>query len=123
MVDTHLSYEYVSEYVTVVTFGGAVDVCSAAKVRNLLVDLVSHGRVFLVLDLSAVDHVDSTGTGVFVGGMKRVRAHNGLIALVVTEENVPNWLRLTGLTRVFPIFYTVDPAVEFLGREVPGAHG
>ncbi|UUU44400.1 STAS domain-containing protein [Streptomyces sp. NBC_00162] len=121
-MDLKVSYEHVSEFVTVVTLEGELDVYEAPKLRNPLVDLVNHGRVFLVLDLSAVDFVDSTGFGVLVGGLKRVRAHNGGMALVVTQERVANGFRIQGLTKVFPIFDTVDPAVEHLGRTVPGVH-
>ncbi|MCX4546867.1 anti-sigma factor antagonist [Streptomyces sp. NBC_01565] len=122
-MDLQLSYEHVSDFVTVVTVDGAVDVCSAAKVRNLLVDLVSHGRVFLVLDLSMLDWADSTGFGVVVGGLRGVRRYGGGMALVVTHERIAKLFQIQGLTRVFPIFDLVDPAVESLSREVPGLNG
>jgi anti-sigma B factor antagonist len=121
-VDLKVSYEHVSEYVTVVTLAGELDVYTAPALRQPLVDLIHHGRVFLVLDLSAVDYVDSTGFGVVVGGLKRVRAHDGRMALVVTQERLAKVFRITGLIRVFHIFGTVDTAVEFLGREVRGAY-
>ncbi|MGQ4388890.1 anti-sigma factor antagonist [Streptomyces sp. SAS_270] len=117
-----LSYEHVSEYVTVVTLAGELDVYEAPALRQLLVDLLNHARWFLVLDMSAVDYMDSTGNGVVVGGLKRVRAHDGMMALVVPHERILKIYRITGLSKVFPIFDTVDRAVEFLGREL-GAHG
>ncbi|MFZ3495945.1 STAS domain-containing protein [Streptomyces sp. 5.8] len=116
------SYEHVSEYITVVTLVGLLTVYTAPALRKLLVDLIYHGRVFLVLDLSAVDFLDSTGFGVLIGGLKRVRAHDGGMALVVPHDRLAKVFRITGLTKAFPIFDMVDPAVEFLGREVPGVH-
>ncbi|WUO26735.1 STAS domain-containing protein [Streptomyces sp. NBC_00287] len=99
-----------------------LDVSTAGAMRKMLVDLVKQGRFFLVVDLTGVDHVDSTGVGVFIGVLKRIRAHDGALALVLTSDGVLRYFRWAGLTKVFPIFGTVDTAVEFLGREVPNAH-
>ncbi|WSQ15885.1 STAS domain-containing protein [Streptomyces sp. NBC_01231] len=115
-------YEHVSEYVTVVTLMGSVNVYTAPILRQLLVDLVDHGRMILVLDMTEICFFDSTGSGVLIGALKRVRAHDGGLALVVPSERIQKLFRINGLTQVFPIFDTVDRAVEFLGREL-GAHG
>nr|WP_234046515.1 STAS domain-containing protein [Streptomyces adelaidensis] len=102
--------------------GGEISVYTAPTLRELLVDLINQGRYFLVVDLTSVELLDSTGVGVLVGALKRLRAHDGTIALVVESERALKLFRITGLTKVFPIFATADPAVEFLGREVPTAH-
>lgn len=119
-VDLKMSYEHVSEHVTVVTLAGELDVYTAPALRQLLVDMMNHERWFLVLDLSAVTNIGSTGLGVVVGGLKRVRAHDGMMALVVPHEALANIFKRTGLSQVFPIFDTVAPAVEFLGRWMRG---
>nr|WP_314223694.1 STAS domain-containing protein [Streptomyces sp. DSM 40713] len=115
-------YEHVSEYVTVVTLMGSVNVYTAPLLRQLLLDLINHGRMFLVLDMTEISFFDSTGSGVLIGALKRIRAHDGALALVVPSERIQKFFRINGLTIVFPIFDTVDRAIEFLGREL-GAHG
>lgn len=120
--DLQASYEYVSECITVVTLVGLVHVYNAPVLRQLMVDLVNHGRVFLVVDMAEVEFFDSTGTGVLISTLRRVRDQDGGMALVVPSERIQKWFRITGLIKVFPIFDTVDPAVEFLGREL-GTHG
>lgn len=117
------AYEHVSEYITVVTLVGELSTYDAPPLRQLLVDLINHGRIFLVLDMTEVFAIDSTGQGVLAGALKRVRAQDGGIALVMPYGgSLTHVFRITGLTKVFPIFDTVDRAVEFLGREL-GAHG
>jgi len=96
---------------TVVTVGGEIDVYTAPKLREQLIDLVSGGKYHLVVDMEAVDFLDSTGLGVLVGGLKRVRAHEGSLRLVCTQERILKIFRITGLTKVFPIHASVDEAL------------
>jgi anti-sigma B factor antagonist len=96
---------------TVVAVGGEIDVYTAPKLREQLVDLVNAGRYHLVVDMEGVEFLDSTGLGVLVGGLKRVRAHDGSLRLVCTQERILKVFRITGLTKVFPIHDTVSEAL------------
>lgn len=96
---------------TIVEVGGEIDVYTAPKLREQLVDLVNAGKYHLVVDMEAVEFLDSTGLGVLVGGLKRVRAHDGSLHLVCTQERILKIFRITGLTKVFPIHNTVEEAV------------
>jgi anti-sigma B factor antagonist len=100
---------------TVVAVGGEIDVYTAPKLREQLVDLVNAGRYHLVVDMEGVEFLDSTGLGVLVGGLKRVRAHDGSLRLVCTQERILKIFRITGLTKVFPIHDTVDEALTAVG--------
>ncbi|MDQ3104624.1 MAG: STAS domain-containing protein [Actinomycetota bacterium] len=95
---------------TVVAVGGEIDVYTAPKLRETLVDLVNVGRFRLVVDLEAVDFLDSTGLGVLVGGLKRLRAHDGTLRVVCTQERLLKIFRITGLTKVFAIHDSVADA-------------
>jgi anti-sigma B factor antagonist len=96
---------------TVVQVGGEIDVYTAPKLREQLVDLVNAGQYHLVVDMESVEFLDSTGLGVLVGGLKRVRAHEGSLRLVCTQERILKIFRITGLTKVFPIHDSVEEAV------------
>ena len=65
----------------------------------------------LVVDLRDIEFLDSTGLGVLVGGLKRVRAHDGWIDLVCTQSRILRIFRITGLNKVFDIYDTVAEAV------------
>jgi anti-sigma B factor antagonist len=97
---------------TVVDVGGEIDVYTAPRLREQLVDLVADGKYHLIVDMERVDFLDSTGLGVLVGGLKRVRAHDGSLRLVCTQERILKIFRITGLTKVFPIHTSVDEAVN-----------
>jgi len=96
---------------TVVEVGGEIDVYTAPKLRETLVSLVDAGQYELVVDLERVEFLDSTGLGVLVGGLKRVRTHDGSLSLVCTQERLLKIFRITGLTKVFPIHDSVAAAL------------
>ena len=96
---------------TVVAVGGEIDVYSAPKLREKLISLVESGSYHLIIDMEAVEFLDSTGLGVLVGGLKRVRAHDGWIDLVCTQGRILRIFRITGLSRVFNIYDSVAEAI------------
>jgi anti-sigma B factor antagonist len=96
----------------VVAVGGEIDVYTAPKLRERLVELINSGHYHLVINLEGVDFLDSTGLGVLVGALKRVRSHQGSLRLVCTQERLLKIFRITGLAKVFPIYDTVDEAAQ-----------
>jgi anti-sigma B factor antagonist len=110
--------------IEVVDVEGEIDISSAPRLRELLIDLVSKNNDQIVVNLEKVGFLDSTGLGVLVGGLKRVRAHDGSLDLVCTREQILRLLRITGLTKVFGIYQTVDQAIAAKrGAQVRNASG
>jgi anti-sigma B factor antagonist len=96
----------------VVDVGGEIDVYTAPKLRERLVELINSGHYHLIVNLEGVDFLDSTGLGVLVGALKRVRAHEGSLLLVCTQERLLKIFRITGLAKVFPIYDSVETAAK-----------
>jgi anti-sigma B factor antagonist len=88
----------------VIGLSGEVDVYSAPKLRETIKDLVDEGKYNIVVDLEKVAFLDSTGLGVLVGGLKRVKHHNGELGIICGQEKILRIFRITGLTKVFPIY-------------------
>ena len=102
---------YDKDGIEVIDVQGEIDMYTAPRLRELLIDLVSTGSCQLVVNLDKVGFLDSTGLGVLVGGLRRVRAHDGSLDLVCTREPILKIFRVTGLTEVFGIYQTVDQAI------------
>ena len=79
---------YTKDSIEVIDVGGEIDIYTAPRLRELLIDLVSKDNYQLVVNMDKVEFVDSTGLGVLVGGLKRVRAHDGSLDLVCTQERI-----------------------------------
>lgn len=95
--------EKVGNYV-ILRLSGEVDVYTAPQLREQIISQVDKGEYDIVVDLEMVDFLDSTGLGVLVGGLKRVKPHNGSLSLICNQEKILRIFRITGLTKVFPIF-------------------
>jgi anti-sigma B factor antagonist len=95
----------------VLKVSGEVDIATAPKLREKLVELAGGGATRVVVDLDGVDFLDSTGLGVLIGGMKRLRGVDGDLSLVCTQARILKVFEITGLNRAFTIHDTVDAAV------------
>ena len=102
---------YNKDGIEVIDVAGTIDIHTAPRLRELLIDLVSTDNYQLIVNMDQVEFLDSTGLGVLVGGLKRVRAHDGSLDLVCTQERILKLFRITGLTKVFGIHETVDQAI------------
>ncbi len=96
---------------TVVAVGGEIDVYTAPRLRDTITELVAAGNYDILIDMEQVEFLDSTGLGVLVGGLKRLRSHDGDLTLVCTQHRILKVFEITGLTKVFAIHDSVDAAV------------
>jgi len=95
---------------TVVEVRGEVDVYTAATLRERLLAVIEGGATSVVVDLRRVDFLDSTGLGVLVGALKRLRLAGGQLALVCDSEKLLKVFRITALDRVFTLHDSVEAA-------------
>jgi anti-sigma B factor antagonist len=96
---------------TVLEIGGEIDVYTAPRLRERLIEMVGAGERQVVVDLGRVEFLDSTGLGVLVGAHRRLRAGDGSLSLVCPHERLLKIFRITGLDSVFEIHSSVDAAV------------
>jgi anti-sigma B factor antagonist len=101
-----------SDGTLVLDVAGEVDVYTSPKLRERLVGLVHDGATSIVVNLEEVEFIDSTGLGVLVGVLKRIRGRGGSLSLVCQQEGLLRVFAITGLEKVFAIYATVDEATR-----------
>ena len=87
----------------VIRVAGDVDIDTAPSLSLLVGDLLEEGRRDLVVDVSGVDFIDSTGLGVLVGALKDTERHDGTLELLCTRRRMLNLLHLAGLDEAFTV--------------------
>ena len=116
-VDLKLSVDQATLGATVIEVNGEIDVYTAPKLREKLFSLIEGGTYRLILDLEGVEFLDSTGLGALIGGLKRVRAHDGSIDIVCTQSRILRIFEITRLNKVFEIYFTAGDALAARSNE------
>jgi len=93
---------------TVIKLKGEVDIYTAPSLRETIVDTVEKGRYKIAVDLDEVVFLDSTGLGVLVGGLKRVKQHDGELGIICNQEKILRIFKITGLTKIFVMYDSVS---------------
>jgi len=96
---------------SVLVLFGDLDMAGAPRLRKEVAQMVAAGDTRLVLDLTAVDFIDSTGLGAVIAALRRVRSHHGELALVCPEPRLQRVFEMCDLDRVFELHESVDAVV------------
>jgi anti-sigma B factor antagonist len=87
---------------------GEIHLSTAPRFSRLLQESIDNGNTAIVLDLSGVEFIDSTGLSVLLNGLRRVSQLQGRMALVCANPTVLRLFEITSLNETFDIF--ADPA-------------
>lgn len=90
---------------------GAIDLHVSTKVAESLASLINEKPVRLVVDLSGVNYIDSSGLAVLINGMRDVEDYGGIFMLAGVREEVRPILETARLENYFLIFPSVDEAL------------
>jgi len=101
----------VYQRVTVMTVTGRVDSTSAGDLETALKKLVEEGKSHLVLDLSGVEFLSSSGLRVLVTTLKAVRKSGGDLRLAALSQRASDAIDLAGLDVLFKTYEDREAAV------------
>jgi anti-sigma B factor antagonist len=96
----------------VLSVRGDVDVETAPLLKERLAEVVGASGARLIVDLDGVDFLDSTGLGVLVDALRRVRSEDGQMRLVCNQPKILRVFEITGLDKIFSIFGSVGEAAR-----------
>jgi len=96
----------------IVRLFGSADALEADGIRKWLEKLAAQDAAVIVLDLGGLDFVGSAGLAAIISGHLETRQHDGRIRLVAPQPCVRDVLERTRLTRLFPIYASVERALS-----------
>ncbi len=103
--------EKISDVMVVKSLDKRIDASVAMEFKGHMLDLIGDGNTKIVLDLSGVEFIDSSGLSAIVSSLKAIRADGDLV-LCGIGEGVSSLFRLTRMYKVFQIFKTRSDAVR-----------
>lgn len=80
---------------------GEIDISTAPEFKTKLYEMVGDGESDIALYCDGLSYIDSTGLGILVGALKRVRNHQKGVYIYQLRENIRKLFRITGLDKVF----------------------
>jgi len=116
LIDFGLKDEAVDDRTHVVAPHGEVDALTAPRLGRRLLGLADEGKTRLVVDLSNVTFMDSTGIGVLLNALRQLRSRKGGLVLVCPTERIMRPFQITGLMDQLRIFGSREQALGGLRR-------
>jgi anti-sigma B factor antagonist len=112
-----LSEEDVDDRTHLITVAGEIHVSTAPEFSRLLSAAIGRGKTQVVLDLSDVEFIDSTGLSVLLNGLRRVTRRGGRMAIVCSNPTVLRLFVITRLDSTFTIVETLRAALQAVSED------
>ena len=90
---------------------GSLDIATSPSLRAALMEAAERPEHAIVVDLTNLEFLDSTGLGALIGAHKRAGERGGIVRLVTHEGQILRLLRITGLLDVLHVYASVDAAL------------
>ncbi|MEG2983955.1 MAG: STAS domain-containing protein [Peptostreptococcaceae bacterium] len=84
-----------------ITLEGELDVSTAENLKDQLHKIVDENMLDVKINLTNLEYIDSTGLGVMIGVLKKLRANNKEIYILNPRDNVNKIFKITGLDKIF----------------------
>ena len=86
-----------------VSLGGELDVSTADELKKELHKFVDEKNIDMRLNLENLDYIDSTGLGVIIGILKRLKIESKEVYIEKPKNNVRKIFSITGLDKIFKL--------------------
>lgn len=104
------------ERITVIEVAGRVDTYRVSELRTQLQEAMKVKPSYLVVDMSEVEFIDSSGLAALVYGMKSCRDNGGHLCLCNPQRRIRMILEMTRLDTAFDIFSNEAEAISALAQ-------
>lgn len=82
---------------------GEVDIYTSNQLKETFVEIFNENPQDIIINTENLDYIDSTGLGVLIGALKRLKTKEKDIYIVNTKSNVRKIFNITGLDKIFKV--------------------
>lgn len=111
-MDFEFSESKVNDKTSVLSLVGRLTAATSPLLRDKLKQLTEENRIHILLEMSAVSFIDSSGLAALVSGLKATRERGGWLKLAGVTPTVLQILKLTKLDRVLGNYPTIETALQ-----------
>lgn len=101
----------INEILLITPHSKRIDAAVSTTFKGQIVDLINRGNYFLILNLTEVEFLDSSGLGAIISIFKSV-SENGSLILFGLQKQLTNLVKLTRMDKVFKITETEEQALK-----------
>ena len=109
-----LTEEPLDDHSVVIKVAGEIHATTAPEFSERLNEAIAGGKTGVILDLTGVDFIDSTGLSVLLNGLRRVTRVRGAMVLACANPTVLRLFEITKLDSTFDIVPSCDEAIARL---------
>jgi len=109
-----LTEEPLDDHSVVIKVAGEIHATTAPEFSERLNEAIAGGKTGVILDLTSVDFIDSTGLSVLLNGLRRVTRVRGAMVLACANPTVLRLFEITKLDSTFDIVPSCDEAIARL---------
>ncbi len=100
--------------IAVLNVDGEIDIYTAPHFKNAISELIAQGHTNILIDMTRVDFMDSSGFGTLLSATKPLRPVGGSISLCCCNEAISRMLEITRLNTLFHVFLSREEALASL---------
>ncbi len=98
--------------ISLLELSGRLDASCSEQLKDTVSAMIDAQKIKILIDLSAVNFIDSSGLGILVGCMRSTTKAGGKFKITSLQENPQKLFEVTRLDRVFEIFDNRESAIK-----------
>ncbi|MGD0954970.1 MAG: STAS domain-containing protein [Methanotrichaceae archaeon] len=97
--------------ICIISISGRMNTLSSKEVEAKLDDIIND-KFNIILNLAGVDYVSSVGLRTLIAAYKKQKLNHGQFGLIFLRPFVENVFKITGLSKILPIYLTEEAAIQ-----------
>ena len=96
--------------ISILSITGSLDTNTSKGAEDQMNKLIEEGRIKLLIDLSNLDYISSSGLRILLSTSKKLKSIGGQMRISGLNETVNEVFEISGFTMIFNVFKTLDEA-------------